>query len=84
MSNWFELLVKLVQIIAVAALFHLFPRNELKGSGVVGPILAGSVAAFLGAFIGSRLLHKVTLKTIQTIITILLILLAIALGTGII
>jgi len=58
--------------------------HELKDRGVVGPILAGTAAAFLGAFIGSRLLHKVTLKTVHTIITILLILLAIALGSGII
>jgi len=58
--------------------------QELKDRSVVGPVLAGTAAAFLGAFIGSRLLHKVTLKTIHTIITILLILLAIALGAGII
>jgi uncharacterized protein len=58
--------------------------QELKDSGVVGPVLAGTLAAFLGAFIGSRLMQKVTLNTIHTIITVLLILLAIALGSGII
>lgn len=36
--------------------------------GVTGLVLAATVAAFLGAFIGARLLRKVTLRTVQLIV----------------
>ncbi len=47
-------------------------------------IIAGTAAAFIGSFIGSRLLKKVTMHSLQTIVGIMLFLLAIALGLGII
>lgn len=47
-------------------------------------VLWGIGAAFIGSFVGSRLLHKVTMRSIQLIIGSMLILLALGLGTGII
>ncbi len=38
--------------------------------------------AWMGAFVGSRLLHKVTLRKVQIIVAVLLLLIAIMLGTG--
>ena len=47
-------------------------------------LAAATLSAFLGAFIGNKLLKKVTLKFVQSIVAIMLILLSIALGMGII
>ncbi len=47
-----------------------------------GLVIAATLAAFAGAFIGSKLLKKVTVKTIQYIVTSMLLLFAIYLGSG--
>lgn len=47
-------------------------------------IVVVTLAAFLGAFLGNKLLKKVTLKFIQTIVAILLILMSLGLGLGLI
>jgi uncharacterized membrane protein YfcA len=43
---------------------------------------AATVCAFLGAFIGNKLVKKVTLALIQRIVSVCLILIAVALGLG--
>lgn len=49
------------------------------------PILfTATIAAFLGAFIGNRLLKKVTIRIVQVIVAAMLFLIAIALGMGVI
>ena len=47
-------------------------------------VLTATTAAFAGAYIGSHLLKKVTLETVQIIVTIMLIILSLALGLGIV
>jgi hypothetical protein len=47
-------------------------------------IIAATLAAIGGAFLGSKLLKKVTLRLIQVLVAIMLFLIAIALGAGII
>ncbi len=47
-------------------------------------VITATLAAILGAFIGNKLLKKVTLKFVQTVVALMLIVLALALGTGII
>ncbi len=47
-------------------------------------VIAATVAAMLGAFIGNRLLKKVTIKFVQTVVAVMLMVLAVALGTGVI
>jgi uncharacterized membrane protein YfcA len=56
----------------------------LRQGGGIGLVVAGSLAAFLGAFIGSRLLKKVTMRGIQTAVGSMLFLLSMALGAGLI
>lgn len=47
------------------------------------PLLAAATtAAFAGAFLGNRLLEKITLRTIETAVAIMLGLIAIGLGSG--
>jgi uncharacterized protein len=47
-------------------------------------IILATLAAIIGAFIGNKLLKKVTLKFVQLLVAIMLILIALALGAGII
>ena len=47
-------------------------------------IVVATLAAFQGAFLGNKLLKKVTLKFIQTTVAILLILMSLGLGLGLI
>ena len=50
--------------------------------GESGLIIAGILCAWLGSFIGVRLLRKVTLKTLQLIVGAMLLILSAALGIG--
>ncbi|HBM17314.1 MAG TPA: hypothetical protein DD381_13385 [Lentisphaeria bacterium] len=45
-------------------------------------ILAATISAIAGAYMGNKLLKKVTLKSLQTLVAILLILLSVSLGIG--
>jgi uncharacterized protein len=47
-------------------------------------VVAATLSAFVGAYLGSRLLKKVTLSNIQIIVTVLLIILSIGIGSGLI
>lgn len=47
-------------------------------------IIAATLSAMTGAFVGSKLLKKVTLRFVQVLVAIMLFLIAIALGAGII
>lgn len=58
--------------------------TTLGGHGETGLIAAGILAAWLGSFIGVRLLKKITIKTLQLIVGALLLVLSIALAMGII
>ena len=62
-----------------------FLRAPVEGSGNVWPlILAGTIAAFAGSFMGNKLLKKITLKKLHVFIGVMILLLAIALGAGVI
>lgn len=47
-------------------------------------LIAATVAAIAGAYAGSRLLKKITLRSIQVIVAIMLIIISLALGSGLI
>jgi uncharacterized protein len=47
-------------------------------------IIAATAAAFIGAYAGSKLIKKITVKTIQYIVAITLIIFALLMGSGII
>ena len=58
--------------------------DVLKLQDGIGLVIAGSLAAFTGSVVGSRLLRTVTLYGLKTFMALMLILLAIALGSGLI
>ncbi len=45
-------------------------------------VLSASFSAFVGAYLGTKLLHKVTLRTIQHIVSVLLVLIGLGLVSG--
>jgi uncharacterized membrane protein YfcA len=45
-------------------------------------LMAAIVAAFTGAYIGSKLLKKITINFVQWTVTVMILLLAIGLGAG--
>ena len=47
-------------------------------------VFCGTLSAIAGAYIGNKLLKKITLKSLQIVVAIMLILLSIALGMGLI
>ncbi|MCC7431725.1 sulfite exporter TauE/SafE family protein [bacterium] len=47
-------------------------------------LLAATVSAFSGTFIGNKLVKKITMKSIQIIVSVMLFVIAILIGTGII
>ena len=45
-------------------------------------VLSASFSAFVGAYLGAKLLHKVTLRTIQRLVSVVLVLIGLGLVTG--
>lgn len=76
--------VDTARLIVYGATFVNHDFSSLAGHGAMGTILAGTIAAFVGSFIGNRMLKKVTMRTVQLIVGVMLILLSVALGTGIV
>ncbi len=51
---------------------------------VIGVVTAATVAAFLGAYIGARLVTKVTLRSVQRIVAISMVMVGFLLATGLV
>ena len=49
---------------------------------VSGLVLAATLAAFVGSFVGTRLMKKVTLRTIQIIVGVMLIVVGVGMASG--
>ncbi len=48
------------------------------------PLVIATASAFIGAYIGKKVMHKITIRTVQIVVGIMMIALAILLGIGII
>jgi uncharacterized membrane protein YfcA len=58
------------------------PGLHLEGSR--GLLIAAVLAAFSGAWLGNRLLKKITLRPVQILVAVMLLAIALALGSGLI
>jgi len=63
----------------------LFSRDfaMLTNQGGIQLVAAESLVVFAGAFIGSRILKKITMRAIQAVVGMMLIVLSIDMGAGI-
>ncbi len=59
-----------------------FVNSDLTGNLLV--VLCATIAAIVGAYIGNKLLKKVTLRFLQISVAVMLIMISLALGTGLI
>ncbi len=75
-------MVDLSRLLIYGATFFSRDFAILRDQGGIGLVIAGSLAAFAGAFIGSRILKKITMRTIQIVVGVMLFLLSIGIGTG--
>lgn len=78
------IIVDVSRMIVYGATFLSSDFEALNQQGALGLVAAGTASAFTGAFIGSRLLKKITMRTVQNIVGALLIFLGIALGLGLV
>jgi uncharacterized membrane protein YfcA len=76
--------VDVSRLIVYGSTFFLRDFAVLTEGGGIGLVVSGSLAAFLGAFIGSKLLKKITMRAIQSMVGIMLFLLSITLATGLV
>jgi uncharacterized protein len=58
--------------------------TSLGERGAWGLVAAASVAAFAGALIGARLIHKVTMRAVRVTLGVMLVALAAAMGAGVV
>ena len=72
----------IVDISRLGVYYTRFSGGMLKENLTL--ILAATLSAFAGAYLGNRLLKKVTMRTVQLIVTVMLVALSLALGVGIV
>lgn len=61
-----------------------FEAASENGYNAWGLILAGTLAAFVGSFVGAKLIKKVTMRGIRVLVGVMLLVLGLALGAGLI
>jgi hypothetical protein len=49
---------------------------------MTGLVLAATLAAFVGSFIGTRLMKKVTLRAVQVIVGVMLMVVGVGIASG--
>lgn len=72
----------LVDITRIPIYFSTMDLNEIRENAQI--IISSTLAAFVGALIGRRLLKKVKIAALQTFIGLLILIVSVALGFGII
>lgn len=76
------LIACLIDFTRLAIYFRRFDFAEINGNIAILSIT--TLSAFLGAYIGSKLLKKITVNSLQIIVTVVLFIIAVLLGLGII
>ncbi len=71
-------------LVDVARISIYSSHFSLSGAGHNALLSAAILSAFLGAYIGNRLVKKVTMRSIQVIVAVMLSVIALSLGSGII
>ncbi|QBR71188.1 hypothetical protein CU048_07705 [Beijerinckiaceae bacterium] len=76
----------IVDTVRLAIYGFSFYRDKLGTlqPDVIGVVTAATVAAFLGAYIGARLVTKVTLRSVQRIVAISMVMVGFLLATGLV
>ncbi len=62
----------------------MFSGQLVQAQALMLPVAVGTVCAFIGAFVGKRLLQKVTLRAVQFIVAIAMLMIGLALVAGVV
>ena len=73
-------IASLVDVSRLATYAQHLKDTDLRGNGSL--LVAATTAAFVGAFVGSRLIEKVTLRSVELLVATLLGLIAVGLAAG--
>jgi len=76
--------VDISRLVIYGVTFFSRDFEVLRSHGGIELVVTGTLAAFVGAYVGSRLVNKITMRTVQTIVGVLLLLIGVSLGIGII
>ena len=79
-----EVVVDVSRLLIYGITFFSRDFEVLRNQGGVELVIAGTLCAFCGAFIGSRLVKKITMRTIQIVVGVMLLMVGILLGAGLI
>lgn len=74
-------IVDIARLLVYGMSFYTFKFTDL--GGIWALVLVATLAAFLGAFVGTRLIKAVTLGAIRIIVGIMLVIIGLGMGTGI-
>jgi len=76
--------VDVARLIVYGLTFFAKNFSAVAGQGITGLVIAGVVAAFIGSFVGVRLMKTVTMKAVQMTVGVLLLVTAALLATGLV
>lgn len=74
-------LVDLVRLLVYGATFYTISFTQIDGN-IWRLVLLGIFFAFIGSFVGARLVKKITLRSVQYIVGVMLVVVGIGLATG--
>jgi uncharacterized protein len=73
-------MVDVARLLVYGAGFYALRFNEVEDAAEL--VVAATLAAFVGSFIGARLIHKVTLASVRVIVGVMLVIAGLGLATG--
>jgi hypothetical protein len=74
-------IVDVARLVVYGISFYAIQFRQID-SGVGGLVLAAIGAAFIGSFLGTRLIKKVTLRTVQLLVGAMLVLVGLGMVSG--
>lgn len=60
------------------------PSNFAQSQELLAPVAVGTICAFIGSFMGKRMLQKVTLRTVQVVVAVAMLLIGVGLAAGLV
>jgi len=76
-------IVDLARLLVYGAGFYIAQFAQLD-SGIGGLVFAATFAAFVGSYLGARLVKKVTLRALQIIVGVMLVVIGVGMASGLI
>ncbi len=77
-------IVDIVRLLIYGISFYLKKISDIIWADMYGILLAASFTAFLGSYIASKVIHKITFKTVQILVGIMLFIFGITMTLGLV